>query len=133
MKTLTLLVIALAIFTPAYASDTSKEAPVEHLVIPDVTPIDEATLIFIEKTSELKSKKKLDENELHQIHIITYTLEKSIEYFALNLASEQQYLSKKIANVVEDIHLNSENNRKEETQQQLQKYFLLAEQLAPEL
>ena len=63
---------------------------------------------------------------MQQIHIVTYTLEKSVEYFAENLTDEKQELVKEIAVVVENIHLNSENNRKKDTQQQLIKYFELA-------
>ena len=86
----------------------------------------EAKKIFLEKTFEISSKQKLDEAELQQIHIVTYTLEKSVEYFAENLTDEKQELVKEIAVVVENIHLNSENNRKKDTQQQLIKYFELA-------
>jgi hypothetical protein len=60
----------------------------------------------------------------------TYTLEKSIEYFGLNLDGEKQAISKKLAGIVENIHINSENNRKEQTKKYLNEYFELADKLA---
>ena len=89
----------------------------------------EAKLIFLEKSTELRNKTVLDSEELQQIHIITYTLEKSVEFFIINLEDEQQVLSKEIAVVVENIHINSENNRKEKTKIFLKKYFELADEL----
>jgi len=126
MKKLIALLLVMAFIAPAHASGVSKEEPVQHLKVPSVNSMEEAKKIFLEKTFEINSKQKLDEAELQQIHIVTYTLEKSVAYFAENLTNEKQALVNEIAIVVENIHLNSENNRKEETQQQLTKYFKLA-------
>ncbi|MEW6993435.1 DUF6746 family protein [Colwelliaceae bacterium MEBiC 14330] len=129
MKLLAILIITASILSPAYAETITKEKPVKHMEVAEVTSLKDAKIIFAEKSEELKSKKVLDVAELQQIHVITYTLEKSIEYFTLNLAAEQQDLSKDIAVIVENIHINSENNRKEDTAQYLKEYFELAEQL----
>ncbi len=110
-------------------TDASKKEPVQHLKVAEVTSMEEAKKIFIEKTSEIKDKKKLDVPELQEIHVATYTLEKSVAYLAENLTGERQELAKKIAVVVEDIHINSENNLKETTQQHLARYFELADKM----
>jgi len=128
MKKLILLFFALAFALPVLATEESKE-PVQHLKITDVTSMEDAEKIFIEKTSEIKSKKKLDVTELQQIHIITYSLEKSVAYFAENLKGERQELAREIAVVVEDIHISSENNHQEKTKKLLSKYLKLSEKL----
>ncbi len=127
MKKLVILIFSLAFAMHVMASDDSKEEPIQHLKIADVASMKDAKKIFIETTSEIKSKKKLDQLELQQIHIITYSLEKSVAYFAENLKGERQELAKEIAVVVEDIHISSENNRQEETETYLNKYFNLAD------
>lgn len=126
MKNLAVAFLALIFMTSVQASDQSQEAPVKHLNVPSVTSLEEAKKIFIEKTLEINSKQTLDEAELQQIHIITYTLEQSVAYFSENFEGEGQQLAKNIAEVVESIHLGSENNRKEATQQKLKEYFQLA-------
>jgi hypothetical protein len=126
MKNLVVLLLTFAFITSTQASGVTKEEPIQHLKVPSVNSMAEAKKIFLEKTFEINSKQKLDEAELQQIHIVTYTLEKSVEYFAENLTDEKQELVKEIAVVVENIHLNSENNRKKDTKQQLIKYFELA-------
>ena len=127
MKKLVLLVLALAFASPVQASGVSKEEPIQHLKIADVTSMEDAKKIFIDKTSEIKTYKKLDAAKLHQLHIITYSLEKSVAYFAENMKKENRKLAQEIAVVVEDIHIDSENNREEKTRQHLTKYFKLAE------
>lgn len=127
MKKLVLLLSALTFASPGLASDISKEEPIQHLKVANVTSMEDAKKIFIDKTSEIKTYKKLDVEKLHQLHIITYSLEKSVAYFAENLKKESQELAKEIAVVVEDIHIDSENNREEKTRQHLTKYYKLAE------
>ena len=127
MTKLVILIFSLACALHVMASDESKEEPVQHLKIADVTSMKDAKKIFIEKTSEIKSEEKLDQLELQQIHIITYSLEKSVAYFVENLKGERQELAKEIAVVVEDIHISSENSRQKETETHLNKYFNLAE------
>ncbi|WP_445354867.1 DUF6746 family protein [Microbulbifer sp. EKSA008] len=127
MRTLIALLFAVTFATTAQASPASGEKPIQHLKVADVTSMKDAKKIFIEKTAEIKSKQKLNPAELHQIHVITYTLEKSVEYFAENLKGERQKLAKDIAVVVENIHINSENNRPEKTRKDLNHYFKLAE------
>ena len=107
--------------------DGDKTKPVQHLKIADVTSFASAKKIFIDKTAEIKSKTKLDPTELQQIHFITYSLEKAVAYFAENLKGDQQKLAMKIAEVVENVHLASENNRKSDTVKNLSEYYKLAE------
>jgi len=125
MKIILGLLMALSVMISAFASDVLKEEPVQHLIVPDVTSVEEAKRILLETSFEIASKQTLDEAELSQIHIITYSLEKSVAYFTENLTGEGQVLLQEMAVVVENIHLNSENNRKQETQEQLMEYFRL--------
>lgn len=128
MEKLLVLFLAFAFVLPVSASDESKEKPVEHLKILDVTSMEEAKNIFIEKTSEIESKEKLTPSELQEIHFITYSLEKSVAYFAENLEGKKQVLAKEMTVVVEEIHLSSEKNQQEKTQEHLKKYFDLADE-----
>jgi hypothetical protein len=111
------------------ATGESKKKPTQHLIIADVTSMEAAEKIFVEKTAEIKGKTELDVAELQEIHIITYSLEKSVAYLAHNLTGEGQKLAKEIAVVVEDIHVNAEDNLKEKTQSNLNEYFKLADKL----
>ena len=72
--------------------------------------------------------KNIHLEEASKIHIITYTLEKSVAYFAENLTGEKQSLAKEMAVVVEDVHLSSENNRLEKLQEHLREYFDLVDE-----
>ncbi|MGB0203953.1 MAG: DUF6746 family protein [Neptuniibacter sp.] len=132
MKHLVLCIYALLISSLTFASGVhDEEKPVQHFKAADVTSLPEAKNIFFETTNSIKQKKLLDENELHEIHIITYTLEKSVAYLSEHLTDKGKTLAEDIAVVVEDIHINSENNRQEKTRQHLNKYFLLVEELTP--
>jgi hypothetical protein len=72
----------------------------------------------MKSTSEqLRTKTTLDALELHEIHIITYSLEKAVAFFAENLSGARQETAKEMALVVEEVHLNSENNRKQASKQ----------------
>jgi len=127
MKKRVLLLFTLIFALPILASEESKEKAVQHLIIADVISMEEAKKVFIRNTSEIKSKKKLNPLELEEIHIITYTLEKSVSYFVENLKGERQYLAKRIAIAVEAIHVNAENNHLEETKEHINIYFNLAD------
>ncbi len=124
-----ILVISGCASTSIEATGESKKKPTQHLIIADVTSMEDAEKIFVEKTAEIKRKTKLDVAELQEIHIITYTLEKSVAYLADNLTGEGQKLAKEIAVVVEDIHINAEGNLKEKTQSNLNRYFKLTDKL----
>ena len=89
--------------------------------------------VFNETTAQLKQKTKLDSAAMNDIHIITYSLEKAVAYFSENMVGEQQANAKEMAELVEEIHLGSENNRVEETSQSLDQYFELADTFAAEL
>jgi hypothetical protein len=129
MSKLAVMFLALAFVFSGLAIASSDEEPVEHLKIEDLTSMEEAERVFIEKTAEIRSNSELSEAQLQLIHILTYTLEKSVEYFAENLEGADQELAKEIAVKVEDIHLSSEKNRKAETQQHLDEYFELADRM----
>ena len=103
------------------------EKPTKHVDLPDITSKEKAVEVMKATTDQLKSETKLDEKELGEIHIITYSLEKAIAYFAEHEKSEKQASAKKMAEVVETVHLNSENNRKAETKIALDEYFKLAD------
>ncbi|MEJ2310530.1 MAG: hypothetical protein P8Z78_14660 [Gammaproteobacteria bacterium] len=127
MKQLALLVFTMLFSLSVLAADESKEKPTQHLQIADVTSMEEAKAIFIDKTVEIRNKKPLNLEAASQIHIITYTLEKSVAYFAENLEGEKQEQAKQIAVVVEDIHIASESNRLDDLQKDLDKYFDLVD------
>lgn len=130
MKSLILLALLFPLTVFAMSGD---EEAVQHMKLPDVTSAQEAKKVFFDTTAQIKSKKTLDVAELQEIHFITYSLEKSIAYYAENLSGKQQKLAKKMAVVVEDIHINSENNRQEATKKHLKKYFKLAERFGSAL
>lgn len=127
MKQLALLVFTMLFSLPVLSADDSKEKPTQHLQIAEVTSMEEAKEIFIDKTVEIRNKKTLNLEEASQIHIITYTLEKSVAYFVDNLKGEKQEIAKQIAVVVEDIHIASESNRLDDLQKHLDKYFDLVD------
>ncbi len=109
------------------AHPAEEEKPTQHLKLPDVTSREEAVTVMKSTTDQLNSKQKLDQAELQQIHIITYSLEKAIEYFCENSSGDQKVTAQKMAEVVEEVHLNSENNRMEQTKKALSEYYQLAD------
>jgi len=128
MKQLALLVFTMLFSLSALAADESTEKPTQHLQLADVQSMQEAKAIFIDKTAEIRSKRPLNLENASQIHIITYTLEKSVAFFAENLKGEKQAMAKEIAIVVEDIHIASESSRLEELEKHLSKYFDLVDE-----
>lgn len=127
MKQLAVFVFSMLFSLSVLAADESKEKPTQHLQIEDVTSMEEAKEIFLDKTVEIRNKESLDLEAASQIHIITYTLEKSVAYFAENLEGEKQEQAKQMAVVVEDIHIASESNKLDELQKHLDKYFDLVD------
>lgn len=127
MKKLILLVCVMFFSLSALASEEAKEKPTQHLKIPDVTSMEDAKTIFLGKTMEIRNKKNISLKEAAEIHIITYTLEKSVTYFAENLMGEKQSLAHQMAVVVENIHINSESNRLEKLKKHLKEYFDLVD------
>jgi len=116
-------------FSVAHAdekTDTSAaEKPMKHLKLPDITNEKQATAVMKSTTKKLSLKSKFDAKELHEIHMITYSLEKAIAYFVKNTTGDQLATAKKMAVVVEEVHLNSESNRPEKTKKALNAYFKL--------
>jgi len=134
MKNYRLILILVVALLHAGCASTSiestgepKKKPTQHLKIADITTTQDAKRTFIDKTAELNRKTKLDVVELQEIHIITYTLEKSVAYFVENLTGERHKLAKQIAVIVEDIHINSEGNQKASTRKHLDSYTMMAE------
>ena len=127
MKKLILFILAMFFSLPILASEESREKPTQHLYVPGVTSMEDAKAIFLGKTLEIRAKKNIGVKEASEIHIITYTLEKSVAYFAENLMGEKQSLAKQMAVVVENIHISSESNRLEKLQKHLKEYFDLAD------
>ena len=122
-----LLILVMFMTLPVLASAETKVKPTQHLKIADVTSMKEAKSIFLEKTLEIRSKKNIGLKEASEIHIITYTLEKSVAYFAQNLTGEKQSLAKQMAIVVEDIHINSESNNLDKLRIHLKEYDELSD------
>jgi len=128
MKQFVLLVFTMLFSLSALAADESNEKPTQHLQVADVQSMEEAKAIFIDKTAEIRAKTPLNLENASQIHIVTYTLEKSVGYFAENLSGEKQEQAKEIAVVVEDIHIASESNRLEALKEHLNNYFALVDE-----
>lgn len=125
MKHFVLLVFAIFLSSTVLAAVESKEKPTQHLKISDVNSMEEAKEILIDSTAKIRNLKTINLEKASQIHIITYTLEKSVAYFAENLKGDRQELAKEIAVVVEDIHIASENNRLEKINEHVNEYFNL--------
>jgi hypothetical protein len=127
MKQLAVFVLTMLFPLSVLAVDESIEKPTQHLKIADINSMEEAKEIFIDKTAEIRKKKTLNLEQASQIHIITYTLEKSVAYFVENLEGEKQELAKEIAVVVEDIHIASERNRLEKLKKHVNEYVDLVD------
>ena len=127
MKKLTLTLIACVLSFNVFSATDIAEKPVKHLIVENMRSFSEARKVFLEMTSALKAKEVLDKDELHEIHMITYSLEKSLAFYAENLNGDAQKLAEDIAVVVEDIHLASENNRLGSTREFLSNYFELSQ------
>ena len=110
-------------------ADNSGEKPIQHLQLEEITSLEEAKKVFLADTKKLKSMTKLDSSELNEIHFITYSLERAVAYFSESLLGKAQSISKEMAVVVEDLHLDSENSRAEKTKLHLDAYFKLATSL----
>ena len=98
----TMKFVLLAIFATTFTAYVSVSAfattnAVKHIDLPDITSYEEAKEVFNQTTSELRKKNKLDETELQEVHIITYSLEKAVAYFSKNMEGDQQVSAKEIA------------------------------------
>lgn len=120
------LLTVLLLSTPISATEKS----VKHLDLPEISTHEQAEKVFLETTRELESKTMLNAKELQEIHFITYSLEKAMEYFVNNASGDKQAMAKDLAEAVEEIHINSENNRKEKTLEKLERYFFLANEFS---
>ena len=109
------------------ANSVQAEKPIQHLKLDDITTESSAAEVMKSTTEQLRAKTNLDALELHEIHMITYSLEKAVAFFAENLSGARQATAQEMAVVVEEIHLSSENNRKEDTKAALDQYFALFE------
>lgn len=125
-----LSLLGLSIFIGACqdnANVSHEQKPVQHLHLPDITTQSEAWDVLQATSQQLRNRQKLDASELNEIHMITYSLEKAIAYFATQSEPTLAKQAQAIASVVEDLHLHSENNRKEASQAALNRYFKLYE------
>ena len=103
------------------------EKPIQHLKLEDIATESSAVEVMQSTTEQLRAMTNLDALELHEIHMITYSLEKAVAFFAENLSGARQVTAQDMAVVVEEIHLSSENNRKDATKTALDQYFALFE------
>ena len=124
MKTILSILLALIIVS---TQSVLADGAIKHVDLPDITTMEEAESVFATTTTQLKEKKLLNPQELHEIHMITYSLEKAIAYFVESLKDDQQAMAKEMAEIVELIHISSENNRSDETRANLERYFYQAE------
>ena len=108
-------------------SNEQDEKPIQHLKLEDIASESSAVEVMQATTEQLLAKTNLDALELHEIHMITYSLEKAVAFFAENLSGARQETAQEMAVVVEEVHLSSENNRREETKAALDQYFALFE------
>lgn len=108
------------------ANIEKEEKAIKHIEVPKITSEDEARRVFFEETAKIDAIENFDETDLHQLHLITYSLEQSVFFFVENLTGAQQESAKEIAVVVEEIHLNSERGRRSETKAYVVEYLKLA-------
>lgn len=122
------LLILLSISSLSFnAQVLAEEKAVQHKVVADITEVDTAKSVFNSTTAELKTKQELNAAELHEIHMITYSLEKAVAYFVDTKQGQAQKDAEQLAGVVELVHIASENNRSAETRGYLDEYFKLAD------
>ena len=126
VKSVLLAVFAIILTSFSSAPAFAIQDAVQHMHLPDLTSYEEAKKVFNQMTEELREKNKLDETELHEIHMITYSLEKAIAYFSVNMKDDQQVSAKEVAKLVELVHVSAENYRAAETEMYLQEYFEVA-------
>lgn len=127
LKSVIFSALLAAFTTLSLTTAVASEEPVQHLIVDDITSYQEAKQVFADTTADIKTKTKFDATDLHDIHMITYSLEKAIAYFVDNMEGEQKAAAEKMAAVVELVHLSSENSRNIEIQVYLEDYFKRAE------
>ncbi|MCH2191361.1 MAG: hypothetical protein MK188_10595 [Gammaproteobacteria bacterium] len=131
MKNKTIALIISFLFVFSFTSYAEKS--IKHKVVEDIVTSEKAIQVFNETTAQLKTKTKLDQDELNDVHMITYSLEKAVAYFVENSSGDQRDDAEKMAELVELVHIASENNRKDETEANLVNYFSLASEFETEL
>jgi len=129
-----LLITLIAISAlPLRCDAESADKPIQHYQVSSIESRDEAVQVFSDKTLELQQRKDLSAKELQEIHEITYSLEKAVAFFVENTSGELRTSAGELAQIVELIHLSSENNRSTETKKYLTQYFELADLFATKL
>lgn len=126
----TLCLLGLSIIIGACQDNTelsNEQKPAQHLQIPDIVNQAEAWNVLQKTSQQLQSHQQLDASELNEIHMITYSLEKAIAYFATQSEPTLVKQAQAMAIEIEDLHLHSENNRREASQAALNRYFKLYE------
>ena len=81
-------------------SHAQVEKPIQHLKLEDIVTESKAVEVMKATTEQLRSKTTLDALELHEIHMITYSLEKALAFFAKNLSEARQETAQEMALVV---------------------------------
>ena len=132
MKQIAYLLTVLVLFSFS-AQSSADDKPIKHVEVEDISVASEAKNVFNETTLRLKSMQSLNAQELHDIHMITYSLEKAVAYYVINSNGERKTSAEEIAEVVEKIHLASENGRSAQVRAHLDVYFELADEFAKEL
>ncbi|GHA13772.1 hypothetical protein GCM10008090_24400 [Arenicella chitinivorans] len=126
MKYIFLALLSLSTLNFSLATHANEQA-VQHKIVADITELETAKSVFNRTTAELKTKQELSATELHEIHMITYSLEKAVAYFVDTNQGQAQKDAEQLAGVVELVHIASENNRSAETRVYLDEYFKLAD------
>ena len=71
-------------------SNEQDEKPIQHLKLEDIATESSAVEVMKSTTEQLRAKTNLDALELHEIHMITYSSEKAVAFFAENLCGPRQ-------------------------------------------
>ena len=117
----TALALGLVAATASSASDR-----VEHYEARSAATLEEAVAIFVEFSDALKTvleREPLEAADLEAVHEITYTLENALERMRGDLAE--------LADIVEALHLASEDHDEAATREQGAAYLEIARTLAP--
>ena len=78
-------------------SNKQDEKPIQHLKLEDIETESSAVEVMQSTTEQLRAKTNLDALELHEIHMITYSLEKAVAFFAENLSGARQVTAQELS------------------------------------
>ena len=72
------------------------EKPIQHLKLKDIASESNAVEVMQSTTEQLRAKTNLNALELHEIHMITYSMEKAVAFFAENLSGARQVIAQEM-------------------------------------